>query len=141
DKSIAAAAYSVLGYLAGSLGYVAIPVIVVLAAAPTRLSSRIRLERDAGTGEEWACCWGLWLELSAGELSQCQLAVCASANWPTPETARKPPPSGCHGETAKCHADLRGAMQAPLPPRCNDAGVRPALRAAGRHQPRAPDNC
>ncbi len=37
DKSIAAAAYSVLGYLAGSLGYVAIPVIVVLAAArPSR---------------------------------------------------------------------------------------------------------
>ncbi|HSP51093.1 MAG TPA: glycosyltransferase family 39 protein [Pseudolabrys sp.] len=37
DKSFASAAYSVLGYLAGSLGYVAIPVIVVLAAAqPSR---------------------------------------------------------------------------------------------------------
>jgi hypothetical protein len=33
DKPFAAAAYSVLGYLAGSIGYVAIPGIVVLAAA------------------------------------------------------------------------------------------------------------
>jgi len=71
SQSLAATAYSVLGYLAGSIGYVAIPVIVVLAAArPSRATfADMVWPADDDRRLAAAAFWGPLLLPAAGALA------------------------------------------------------------------------